>query len=177
MLLFVANTGVRKGEAHGLQWHNVNFKKQTIKIERTRDQDGARSPKTLNSYRTIYVDNTTLAQLKKYRAWCKEKKLSYGKRLDENDFVFISQLGANPVSQMTINNALNKVIKITGIKRITAHGLRHTHATILLNNKVSIATVAKRLGNTAEEINRTYGHSDDAADIQAVKVFSSVVNS
>lgn len=177
MILFAANTGVRKGEAHGLQWKDINFNKQTIKIEHTRDQDGTRSPKTSNSYRTIYVDDTTLAQLKKYKAWCKKKLLSYGKHLDENDFVFISYTRANPVSQMTINNALNKVINKTGIKRITAHGLRHTHATILLNNKVSIATVAKRLGNTAEEINRTYGHSDVDADIQAVQVFSSAVNS
>lgn len=177
MLLFAANTGVRKGEAHGLKWHNIDFKKRTIKIERTRDQDGTRSPKTSNSYRTIHVDDTTLNPLKKYRAWCKEKLLSYGKHLDEQDFVFISYTRANPVSQMTINNALDKVIEKTGIKRITAHGLRHTHATILLNKKVSVATVAKRLGNTAEEIHRTYGHSDDDADLQAVEVFSSAVNS
>ncbi|GGN49543.1 hypothetical protein GCM10007971_02210 [Oceanobacillus indicireducens] len=78
---------------------------------------------------------------------------------------------------MTINNTLSKVIENTGIKRITAHGLRHTHATILLNNRVSIATVAKRLGNTAEEINRMYDHSDEDADQQAVHTFSSVVNS
>lgn len=177
MILFAANTGVRKGEAHGLKWRDVDFDKKTIKIERTRDQDGTRPPKTANSYRTIYVDDNTLKQLKKYRAWCKEKLLSYGKHLDENYFVFISYTRAKPVSQQTINNALNKVIEKTGIKRITAHGLRHTHATILLNRKVSVATVAKRLGNTAEEINRTYGHSDDDADLQAVKVFSSAINS
>lgn len=176
MLLFVANTGVRKGEACGLQWHNIDFKKQTVKIERTRDHIGARSPKTSNSYRTIYVDDTTLSQLKKYQAWCKEKLLSYGKHLDENDFVFISYTRACPVGHMTINKALNKMIEKTGIKKITVHGLRHSHATILLNNKVSIATVAKRLGNTAEEINRTYGHSDDTADLHAVQVFSATIN-
>lgn len=176
MLLFIANTGVRKGEALGLMWDNIDFEKQTIKIERTRDNDGARSPKTSNSYRTIYVDDTTLSQLTKYRAWCKRKLLSYGKHLSESDFVFISYTKSGPVGHMTINKSLNKMIEMTGIKRITVHGLRHTHATILLNNKVSIATVAKRLGNTAEEINRTYGHSDDTADLHAVQVFSATIN-
>ena len=68
------------------------------------------------------------------------------------------------------------MIKVAGIKRITPHGLRHTHATILINQKVSVATVAKRLGNTAEEIHKTYGHSDDEADRQAVDVFGSSIN-
>lgn len=176
MLLLLANTGMRKGEALGLQWHNIDFKNKTIKIERTRDTDGARSPKTLNSYRTIYVDDITILQLKKYRSWCKKKLLKYGKIYDSNEFVFISYTRAIPVGNMTINKSLNTVIEKTGIKRITVHGLRHTHATILLNKEVSIATVAKRLGNTASEINRTYGHSDDVADLHAVQIFSDTIN-
>src|SRR5699024_8520617 len=176
LLLLLANTGMRKGEAFGLQWHNIDFDNRQIKIERTRDYDGARSPKTLNSNRTIYVDDITLFQLKKYRSWCKKKLLSYGEHLTENNFVFISYTRAVPVGNMTINKSLNRMIKETGIKRITVHGLRHTHATILLSEKVSVPTVAKRLGNTAEEIHRTYGHSDDAADLQAVQVFTQSVH-
>lgn len=176
LLLLIANTGMRKGEAHGLQWQDIDFEKQTIKIERTRDEEGTRSPKTSNSYRTIRVDDTTLAPLKKYRSWCKQLKLRHGTHLEENEFVFLSFKTGAPVSYLTINYALRRVIKKTGIKYITVHGLRHTHATILLNSKVSIATVAKRLGNTAAEINRTYGHSDDDADLQAVQIFSSVIN-
>src|SRR5690625_1472606 len=176
MLLLLANTGMRKGEALGLQWQNIDLENNTIKIERTRDTDGARSPKTLNSYRMIHVDDITISQLKKYRSWCKRKLLTYGKLLNDDEFVFISYTRAIPVGNMTINKSLNKVIEKTGIKRITVHGLRHTHATILLNKKVSVATVAKRLGNTAAEINRTYVHSHDVADLHAVEVFSNTIN-
>lgn len=175
MLILLANTGMRKGEALGLKWHNVDFVNNTIKIERTRDTDGARSPKTLNSYRSVHVDDITMLQLKKYRSWCKKKLLTYGRTLEDNEFVFISYTRGIPVGNMTINKSLNKVIEKTGIKRITVHGLRHTHATILLNKGVSVATVAKRLGNTAAEINRTYGHSDDVADLHAVQVFSDTI--
>lgn len=171
MLLLLANTGIRKGEAHGLQWHNIDLNNKTIKIERTRDTDGARSSKTLNSYRTIYVDDITISQLKKYRSWCKRKLLTYGKPLNDDDFVFISYTRGIPVGNMTISKSLNTIIEKMGIKRITVHGLRHTHATILLNKEVSIAIVTKRLGNTTAEINRTYGHSDDVAYLHAVQVF------
>ncbi|WP_405103733.1 tyrosine-type recombinase/integrase [Oceanobacillus sp. FSL H7-0719] len=66
------------------------------------------------------------------------------------------------------------LIKVADIKKITPHGLRHAHATILLNRKVSVATVAKRLGYTANEINRDYGQSDGDADLQTVEFFSAI---
>lgn len=177
LILFIANTGVRKGEAHSLRWRDIDFENKTIKIEWTRDEHGIRSPKTLNSYRTIHVDDNTLNPLKEYKTWCKQKKLSNGEHLKEDDIIFISNRGGIPVCQNSINQALSSLIEKNGIKKITPHGLRHTHATILLNRRVSVATVAKRLGNTAEEIHRTYGHSDEDADLQAVEIFSKVVNS
>ncbi len=68
------------------------------------------------------------------------------------------------------------MIKEAKIKRITVHGLRHTHAIILINQKTSVVAVSKRFGNTAEEIHKTYGNSDDEADRQAVNVFDSIIN-
>ena len=174
LISFVANTGVRKGEAHGLKWRDIDFDNQTIKIERTRDSVGTRSPKTLNSYRTIYVDNTTLRSLKEYHVWCKQLKFSCGEHLNNDDFVFLSQRGAKPVSHSYINEGLALLIKEADIKKITPYGLRHTHATILLNRKVSVATVTKRLGYTANEINRNYGQSDGDADLQTVECFSAI---
>lgn len=177
LFFFIANTGVRKGEAHGLRWRDIDFKNRIIEIERTRDEHGIRPPKTLNSYRSIPVDINTINNLKEYRSWCKQKKFKYGEHLKEDNLVFISNRGGIPVSHNAINQALSSVIEKNAIKKITPHGLRHTHATILLNKGVSVATVAKRLGNTAEEIHRTYGHSDEDADLQAVEIFSKAINS
>lgn len=177
LILTLASTGMRKGEANGLKWKDIDFKKKTIKIERTRDEHGVRPPKTTNSYRTIPIDNTLIAQLELYRIWCKKKMFSLGKHLSNDDFVFISSNGIVRNDHMAINEALERIIKKAKVKRITPHGLRHTHATILLNKGMSATTVAKRLGNTAVEIYRTYGHSDEEADRQAVEIFSSIINS
>lgn len=176
LLLTLAYTGMRKGEANGLRWSDINFKKQTIKIERTRDEYGVRSPKTKNSYRTIPIDDELIDQLKTYRTWCKKAKLSIGDHLSDDDFIFISNSGNVRNDHMAFNNALDRMIKKAKVKRITPHGLRHTHATILLNQKTSVITVAKRLGNTPEEVYKTYGHSDDQADKKAATVFSSMIS-
>lgn len=135
MIFFLANTGARKGEALGLKWSDIDFNKNTITISRTRDSKRVRSPKTKNSYRTIKGGGELMKQLKLYRKWCKELKLSFGSHLEDNDYVFINKCNATPVSDNFLNYALYKIFDENDIKRITVHGLRHTHATILIGKK------------------------------------------
>lgn len=71
-ILTLAYIGLRRGELLGLMWKNINFKKKTITIERTRDSKGVRTPKTNRSYRTIIIDNILVNQLKKYRTCVKK---------------------------------------------------------------------------------------------------------
>lgn len=59
----IAYTGMRKGEALGLQWRNINFSNKTITIERHRDNNGVDSTKTKNSERTIRIDDIVLQHL------------------------------------------------------------------------------------------------------------------
>src|SRR5690606_24271374 len=102
LILLLAYTGLRKGEALGLRWNLVNFDHNTITVTCTRDKKGTRSPKTKNSYRTIRVDDFLIHQLKLYRTWCKETKLSFGKHLSEEDFVFISYQSGTPTGENTL---------------------------------------------------------------------------
>jgi len=61
------------------------------------------------------------------------------KRNEEGNFV--------KVYNSTINNRLTKLCKKIGVSPISVHGLRHTHASILLSSGVSIASIARRLGH------------------------------
>lgn len=178
LILLLAFTGMRKGEALGLKWNNINFKDKTITVERTRDGYGARTPKTKNSYRTVKVDGILIKQLEQYLTWCKELKFSYGLKVDsEKDYVFISHKDGSPVGTDTLYYAFNclyEKMEQEGIKikRITPHGLRHTHATVLINNGIPPKTIADRLGNTVEMIYTVYTHSFEELEEKAVSVFS-----
>jgi integrase len=175
VFLLLAYTGLRRGEACGLQWGNINFTKKTLTVERTRDNKGVRSPKTDNSYRTILIDDILIQQLKNYKKWCKETRQKFGYSLNNNDFIFISYQTSNPITDNSITYALRRIIKKAKIKSITPHGLRHTHATLLLSQGkrgASVKVVAERLGNTPQMILDIYGHTFLDLEEESVQIFS-----
>jgi integrase len=175
-ILLLAYTGLRKGEALGLSWDNVDFDKKTITVERTRDKNGARTPKTKNSYRTIKVEDKLIKQLIIYRSWCKQTMLSFGKHLSDKDYIFISYQTGTPTGENTIKYSFDRIIKKSGLKSITPHGLRHTHATVLIGKKQPVNVIAERLGNTPQMIWDIYGHNYNALEEESVAAFTEALN-
>lgn len=176
LLLVIAYTGIRRGEALGIQWKNIDFDNNTITIERTRDRAGSRTPKTKNSYRTILVDEAVMKQLAVYRTHCKSLLLSFGKKLKDDitkddTFVFLSE-AAEPYSPDTLFSIFRRIIKRTKLPKVTIHGLRHTHCTILLSRHVNVEVIAERLGNTPKMIYEVYGHVLKEMELESVAVFS-----
>jgi integrase len=172
LLQLLSYTGLRRGEGCGLKWNDINFEEKKLTVVRTRDNKGARPPKTKNSYRTILIDDTVIEQLKRYRKWCKETLLSFGKHLKDDDFIFISYQTGNPITDGTILYALRRLLNKTALKYITPHGLRHTHATILIGKGVNAKVIAERLGNTPAMIWDIYGHVFEELEEESVSLFS-----
>lgn len=176
-LLTVAYTGVRRGEGLGLQWKNIDFKNNTITVERTRDSEGTHTPKTKNSYRTILVDEMLMKQLETYKKWCKPTLLSFGKKLKDDitkddTFVFISDQSGEPTAVANVANSFDRVLKRTELPKTSIHGLRHTHCTILLNQGLNVKVIAERLGNTPQMIYNVYGHILKELEQESVSLFS-----
>ena len=175
VVLLLAYTGLRRGEACGLQWNNIDFSNRTLTVERTRDNKGVRSPKTKNSYRTILIDDILIQQLKTYKKWYKETRLKFGHHFNNNDILFISYQTGNPITDNSIVYSLRRIIKKANLKPITPHGLRHTHATLLLSQGkrgASVKVVAERLGNTPQMILDIYGHTFLDLEEESVQLFS-----
>ncbi|MFT0803057.1 site-specific integrase [Bacillus swezeyi] len=150
---------MRKGEALGLKWEDIDFKEKTLTVERTRDEYSARPPKTKNSFRMILIDEVLIEKLKTYRAWCKKTLLKMGKHLADDDFVLISSQTGEPISNYILRGKFERIIVRAGCKPITIHVLRHTHATILISQRIPVKVIADRLGNTPEMILNIYGLS------------------
>jgi len=158
ILLLLSYTGMRKGEALGLQWKDIDFETQTISIMRNRTRYGTGSTKTKNSERKIKVGTNVFDQLNRYQKVIKEKLLSYGKKLEDDDYVFHSLESMIPMPLTTLHKGFKRIIQRAGLKECTLHSLRHSHATILMNDGVPVRAIAERLGNTPEMIHTTYGH-------------------
>ncbi|WP_062349997.1 site-specific integrase [Bacillus kwashiorkori] len=137
LILLIAKTGIRFSEALGLTPDDFDFSKQIITISKTwnyKDPKGGFSPtKNSSSVRKIQLDWQTNIQF---------SQLVSGKGLDQPIFV------QGRVFNSTVNQRLANYCQKANIPIISIHGLRHTHASLLLYAGVSTASVARRLGHS-----------------------------
>lgn len=146
-ILFVAKTGMRFSEALAITPADFDFAHQTVSVSKTWDYkgNGGFSPtKNASSVRKIQIDWQTVVQF---------SSLIQG--LPEDLPIFVKQ----KIYNSTVNDVLERHCKEANIPVITIHGLRHTHASLLLFAGVSTASVARRLGHASmTTTQKTYLH-------------------
>ncbi|MFV0379626.1 MAG: site-specific integrase [Anaerorhabdus sp.] len=147
MILLVAKTGMRFSEVLALTPADFDFAQQTISINKTWDYkgDGGFLPtKNKSSIRKIQIDWQTTSQFSRLV-----------KDIKEDEPIFVK----GKIYNSTVNNVLFRHCKKLGIPTISFHGLRHTHASLLLFAGVTIASVARRLGHSnMTTTQKTYLH-------------------
>lgn len=158
MLLLQASTGARIGEIMALTFDSFDFKKQTIKINKSYDYKYTKDIKDTKNgvHRIIDIDDVTIRIIKPYYDY--KRKQSLTSILTNARNLLLVDDYMEPVSPEAVNKSLDRACKRAGIKRITSHGLRHTHASMLLTNGVPIQIVAERLGDTVEVVTSVYAH-------------------
>ena len=146
-LLLVSKTGMRFSEALALTPKDFDFSHQTLSISKTWDYKGKGGflpTKNKSSVRKIQMDWLTVMQFARLV-----------KNLPEDEPIFVE----GTVYNSTVNGILERHCKNAGIPVISVHGLRHTHASLLLFAGVSIASVARRLGHASmTTTQKTYLH-------------------
>ena len=146
-LLLVSKTGMRFSEALALTPKDFDFSHQTLSISKTWDYKGNGGflpTKNKSSVRKIQMDWLTVMQFARLV-----------KNLPEDKPIFVE----GTVYNSTVNGILERHCKNASIPVISVHGLRHTHASLLLFAGVSIASVARRLGHASmTTTQKTYLH-------------------
>ena len=147
LILLIAKTGMRFSEALALTPKDFDFARQSLSVERTWDykgRGGFMPTKNKSAVRKIQLDWQTIIQFSELI-----------KGLPEDEPIFIR----GRVFNSTVNSILARHCKDQNIPVISIHGLRHTHASLLLFAGVSIASVARRLGHASmTTTQKTYLH-------------------
>lgn len=147
-ILLVAKTGMRFSEALAITPEDFDFARQTLSVSKTWDYKGNGGflpTKDKSSVRKIQID------------WQIVVKFSVLTRnLPPDKPIFV---GESKIYNSTVNDVLTRHCRACGISEISIHGLRHTHASLLLFAGVSIASVARRLGHASmTTTQKTYLH-------------------
>ncbi len=147
-ILLVAKTGMRFSEALAITPEDFDFARQTLSISKTWDYKGNGGflpTKNKSSVRKIQIDWQIVV---KFSVLIKD--------LPPDKPIFV---GESKIYNSTVNDVLIRHCKACGISEISIHGLRHTHASLLLFAGVSIASVARRLGHASmTTTQKTYLH-------------------
>lgn len=150
----LAFTGMRKSEMLALTWADIDFSSKLLSISKTVSVDRYNSktiietPKTKNSNRTISIDDRTIEVLKNWKSIQAQRLFKKGIRLSDNEQLIIPNVYNLPFKPPHFNRYLYDLYKkYPDLKRITVHGFRHTHASLLFESGATIKEVQERLGH------------------------------
>lgn len=168
------NTGMRVSEVCGLTWDCVDLENGEITVEKILINKNKEwifgTPKSSSAYRSVKIGNTLINILKKHKTRQKQNKLRYGEFYISNDFVCTKENGENvtPSSCKWSGRNLRDKLNID----FNFHSLRHTHATLLMENGAKIKDIQARLGHARSSITiDTYSHLTEKMQNETVDLF------
>ena len=139
--------GLRMGELLALTPADFNFETHTLRInksyQRLHREDVITPPKTLKSNRTIKMPQFLCDEMQDYL------KMLYEPKKDERIFT---------ISKSYLHHEMNRGSKISGVKRIRVHDLRHSHVSLLINMGFTVLAIADRMGHESIDITYRYAH-------------------
>lgn len=172
-------TGLRKGEALGLRWCDIDFSNLTVSIRQnvSKDEKGRpliSTPKSKRSQDTLPLDNETVQIL---RAWKVEQSkrfqmLGASAFVDSKSLVFRLKVDNKPFCNNHVNNILNRIASSANVPKIRVHDLRHTQATLLLESGANIKDVQERLRHeNIQTTLQTYSHVSEERKRETIDNF------
>lgn len=178
----LAMTGMRKQEALALTWNDIDFDKAVIDINKavSRDAEGLKIDETKNtgSNRIISVDSKTLERLLEWKP--------FAEPLSDDYLIFGQENASQPFDIMSMDTPRKWLLDVQDemdrasekkLKRITTHGFRHTHASLLVEMGATLKDIQYRLGHS--DISTTmdvYAHVSKASKEKLANDFNNFID-
>ena len=142
--------GLRRGELLGLEWDDIDWEKNQIKIIRNRvvvnSKSVVKEPKTASGFRTLDVPAPLMQKLRKRKLECAANRLKLGRNYIVSDYVIVHDDG-KPIYPEYLSQMLTKLQDRCGLPRCRFHDLRHLCASIMLLQGVNVKVAQERLGH------------------------------
>lgn len=177
--------GLRRGEALGLKWRDINFKESKMHIKRSlREQKDDETgkyllkfspPKSKKSRRTIPLTPELVAVLKAHKAKQAEEKLFFGEEYHNEDLVFCKENGER-IWPRCFHRHYTDSLKATGVSHKKPHTMRHTFCTLLIEEGEDLRIVQELAGHASLAITAgIYVHVLERTKKKAVTKLSSIL--
>jgi integrase len=148
----VALRGLRRGEAAGLRWCDIDLDGKTAMITQQLQQYDGRltisPPKTSRSTRVIALDHTTVAALAAHRDRQRGEAAAFGPGYRVSGFVF-TNLNGDPMAPDRLTRTFRRLTAEAGLPPVRLHDLRHGAATLALAAGVDLRVVQEMLGHSS----------------------------
>ncbi|MBZ9690681.1 tyrosine-type recombinase/integrase [Clostridium sp. M14] len=183
-------TGLRRGEMCGLQWSDIDFDNKILNVNtaliRVDNNYKISNLKTDSSYRKLPLSNEIIKILKTHKSKQNNNKIKYGDNFiysnkfdrdsTEYDLIFTWENGKYIIPSNFLQR-LKRLCKYCKIeKNIRWHDLRHSNATILLKNKISMKVIQERLGHSLmQTTSDIYAHVTEEMNREATDVISNIL--
>ena len=164
LYFFGLMTGMRIGEILALTWQDINFEENYISVNKTLSNDKKANcfyvdiPKTENSIRKIYLNDSLKERLLKYKTLQDFNKNYFGSLYEKSklDFVFRMR-GGRHITQNVLSLSIRKIKNID--KKFHFHLLRHSFISQMVNNDINILYVSRIVGHSNSNITeKIYSH-------------------
>lgn len=163
----VLATGLRRGEACGLRWSDINWRKRTIHVQRgvvklSHQESITKDPKTSSGDRMVYLSKEMCQLLKAWRKECEwDREQTANETVSEDDYLF-RQPNGKPMNPCTFTYRFKLILKQNNLPLdLCLHSLRHSCASLLLKEGVPMKQIQEWLGHS--DISTTaniYAHLD-----------------
>jgi len=181
LFVLAVATGARLGELLALSWDEVDLEAGTVTIRRSLHRIAGRwvvsEPKTRAGVRTIALPQEAQQALRRQKRMQAQLRLKAGPAWEGTGLVFTGERG-QPLCQSTVQHALRRECQRLGLPPMTPHGLRHLHASLLLEAGLPVPQVAQRLGHATPQVTMSvYAHALNRSDREAAEVLQRAMGS
>lgn len=175
---FLIETGMRKGEAAGLQWDNLDLESgrvyvtQTLDFQPDKDDELFGDTKTYHSERVIPIPNRLVLELRAHKVRQNDNKLRFKDTYHHDlNLVFCREDGT-PLPKSTLFNAFRRILKKVDLPHMSIHTLRHTYAVLMLESGAEMKYIQEALGHGSMQITSdVYTHVSKKIESDSMDLF------